>query len=80
MISRIQTSRLLRLLETFMERVIFVCRTIGSVLKVYNSVFKWLCLGRCGQDWVSEESQHYNQSSLSCFNKEQSPYLSTLQI
>lgn len=43
--------------------------------KIHNSAFKWVYLWRCGQDWEPEENHYYNQSSLSCLNKEELLYL-----
>lgn len=59
--------------------VICVCRTIGDLPKIYNDVFKWVYLWRCGQGWGSEEKEHYNKPPLSCFNKEESPFLPSFQ-
>lgn len=46
--------------------------------EIYNGVFKWVYLWRCGQGWVCEENQGYNKPSLSRSNKNQSPYLPRL--
>lgn len=78
MISRIQASCFPKLLKTSTNSHLYL-QNQGDLPKIYNGVFKWVYLWRCGQGWGSEEKQHYKKPSLSCFNKEESSSLPSLQ-